>query len=258
MLEGPAVAKMGRSVLFDASRSFDPQGKTISFRWDLGGTIHSEPSVRHMFTRAGVLPGRPDRRNGVLADLAFRDLLVVNEVKEEIGTEGQASRWASGIEGDNGHAARLVFATIRTESSVAPLCGFARTSTPAWTSRRSIPSRATHVGICRSRKRISFWMKYRNPNPSGFQDAGPVVALEGPKGRIVYTPAAGENFLRDTEASEERWVWQRIVIPLEGGKSWKREDTGVVALDRIDAVSLTFDSWENEPFTIWLDGLAFE
>jgi hypothetical protein len=33
---------------------------------------------------------------------------------------------------------------------------------------------------------------------------------------------------------------------------------GSAALERIDAISLALDSWGNDPFTIWLDGLTVE
>lgn len=64
--------------------------------------------------------------------------------------------------------------------------------------------------------------------------------------------------MQNTRLSEERWMWQRFVVPLAGSDQWTRETLGKVDLKRIDATSFSFDSWEGRPFTIWLDGIACE
>jgi hypothetical protein len=49
-----------------------------------------------------------------------------------------------------------------------------------------------------------------------------------------------------------------VTIPLAGDDAWQRTVTGSVALDRIEAISVSLDSWGNDPFTVWLDGLSVE
>jgi hypothetical protein len=49
-----------------------------------------------------------------------------------------------------------------------------------------------------------------------------------------------------------------VSIPLTGNDQWQRSITGQIALDRIDALSLSLDSWGGEPFTVWLDGLSVD
>jgi hypothetical protein len=49
-----------------------------------------------------------------------------------------------------------------------------------------------------------------------------------------------------------------VTIPLAGDAQWQRTVTGQVGLDRIDALSLSVDSWGGDPFTVWLDGLSVE
>ncbi len=49
-----------------------------------------------------------------------------------------------------------------------------------------------------------------------------------------------------------------MTIPLNGDTNWQRKIVGEVALERIDALSLSVDSWGGDPFTIWLDGLTVE
>jgi hypothetical protein len=50
----------------------------------------------------------------------------------------------------------------------------------------------------------------------------------------------------------------RIVVPLAANGEWERQSTGTVQLETIDAVSLSLDSWDWQPFTVWLDRLTFE
>ena len=258
VLDGPAIARAGQPAVFDAGRSCDLGDRHLTFRWDIAGTISNDRLVQHVFREPGFYRVGLTASNGVLADLAFRDLIVVNEVNNEIGTERQASQWGSEIEGDRTGKAKLIFeddpggiiglAALRFRPNIYPGLNV----TAIYPAARNAKWDFSHA------KQISFWMKYQNPNPTGFQAAGPVVVLEGPGGRMTYTPASGRNFMRDAVDSEGRWMWQRIVISLKGSDSWTCKTTGNVGLDRIDAISLSFDSWESEPFTIWLDGLTCE
>ena len=43
-----------------------------------------------------------------------------------------------------------------------------------------------------------------------------------------------------------------------GDEQWDRRVTGEVSLERIEALSLSLDSWGGDPFTVWLDGLTVE
>ena len=258
VLKGPSVATAGRRITFDASGSLAPGGRKLAFRWDLGGTIRTESVLQHVFTKPGFYRVGLTVDNGVLADLAFRDFLVVDEVENELGTEGGAAGWGSVIEGDPTGKAKLVFHDEPDAAVGRSALRFAPDAYPGLDVTAIYPAARNAGWDFSGSKQLSFWMKFQNPNPTGFQDAGPVVHLEGPDGSIVYRPAGGRNFLRDTTESEGRWLWQRVVIPLDGSDLWRREPAGSVDLGRIDAIGLTFDSWEAAPFTIWLDGLTCE
>ena len=108
------------------------------------------------------------------------------------------------------------------------------------------------------RNSVRFWIKARNPNTPGWQNAGPVVRLIGREGWIEFKPFRDANVLNDPPFSEARWTWLPVSIPLAGDAQWQRTMQGRVALERIDAISLALDSWGNDPFTIWLDGLTVE
>jgi parallel beta-helix repeat protein len=258
ILEGPSVAKVGQAAVFDAARSTDPQGKPLNYRWDVGGTVSSEAKVSRAFAEPGFYRVGLTVSNGRLADLAFRDFLAVDDIANELGTEGGAGQWGSEIEGDATGKARLVFAN--DPDGIVGQCAlrFRPNVYPGMDVAAIYPAKRNASMDFSSRKQLSFWMKYQNPNPGGFQDAGPVVWLQTPKGRITFKPAGDRNFLRDAPFSEDRWMWQRLVIPLEGSDQWKRAAEGAPDLKQVDAIGFVFDSWEGEPFTVWLDGLVCE
>jgi hypothetical protein len=109
-----------------------------------------------------------------------------------------------------------------------------------------------------AKRQISFWIRAENPNLPGFQNAGPVVRLLGQHGQLEFQPAKDANLLNDPPFSEARWLWMPVVIPIEGNAEWQRTMTGSIDLGRVEALSLSLDSWGWEPFTIWLDGLTVE
>ncbi|MBN2475283.1 MAG: right-handed parallel beta-helix repeat-containing protein [Pirellulales bacterium] len=256
VLAAPAVATVGHRVTLDASGSRAAGDRSLRYRWDLGERICETPVVEHVFTKPGFYRVGLTVDDGVLADLAFRDFLVVGEVKSELGTEGDAGQWGSVIEGDATGKAKLVFADVRDAAVGRSALRFSPDVYPGLDVTAVFPATRDAGWDFSGCRQLAFWIKFQNPNTAGFQDAGPVVTLEGPNGRIVYTPADGRNFLRDTAESESRWMWQQVVIPLDGNGPWKREPAGNVDLERIDAIGLSFDSWEAEPFTIWLDGMT--
>ena len=108
------------------------------------------------------------------------------------------------------------------------------------------------------KRQIRFWIQVRNPNLPGFQNAGPVVRLIGRHGQVELRPTKDANLLNDPPFSEARWLWMPVTIPLAGDANWQCKTTGAVTLDRIDAISFSFDSWGGDPFTVWLDGLTVE
>ena len=108
------------------------------------------------------------------------------------------------------------------------------------------------------KSQIRFLIKAQNPNLPGFQNAGPIVRLLSREGQIELKPVKDANFLNDPPFSEGRWQWIPLVIPLAGDSHWQRTAVGQPSLDRVDALSVTVDSWGGEPFTVWLDGLAVD
>jgi len=196
--------------------------------------------------------------NGRLASLAWRDLLVVQPVAEEIGTEEQAGRWGFQLEGNDSGPGRILF-----EDDDAAVVGrrslrFTPRPYPGAYATVIYPATRDAAWDFTDKSEIRFWIKAQNPNLPGWQNAGPVVRLLGAEGEIEYRPDKEANLLNDPPFSEARWLWMPVVIPLAGDTRWQRNVTGSASLDHIEAISLSLDSWGGDPFTVWLDGLSVE
>ncbi|MDM8006442.1 MAG: right-handed parallel beta-helix repeat-containing protein [Phycisphaerae bacterium] len=254
----PQRAGVGQPVVFDASQSSDPAGRPLTYRWDLGGFVATKPTVEHTFTQPGFYRVGVTVTNGVLADLDFCDLIVADEVKDEMGTEGQAARWGFELQGNDDGRGRILFA----DDPDAVVGRFSLRWTPnpyPGMYATAIFPKSRDAGWDLSKKsQASFWLKAQNPNIPGFQEPGPVLRLYGKEGEVKIQPSGGRNLLVGTPFSEARWTWMRVSIPLKGDKDWSREESGKVNLERIDAVSISLDSWGGDPFTAWIDGLCFE
>ncbi|MBU6401292.1 MAG: right-handed parallel beta-helix repeat-containing protein, partial [Verrucomicrobia bacterium] len=258
VLVGPQRASAGHPVRFDASASHDPDGRRLRFHWWLDGAAGDGPQLERIFTRPGFYRLGLTVDNGVLAALAWRDLLVTEPVAHELGTEGQAARWGYELELNNDGKARMTIADD-SRAVVGTTClRFTPNPYPGAYATVIYPASRDAGWNFAGRQVIHFWIKAENPNVSGWQNAGPIVRLHGPHGQIEFKPVKDGNLLNDPPFSEARWLWMPVEIPLAGDAHWQRITTGTVGLDRIDAISLSVDSWGEEPFTVWLDGLTVE
>ncbi len=257
-LTGPEVVSVGERVSFDASASSDSQGRPLHFQWWLDGSAGERPVLEHLFTEPGFYRLGLTVHNGALAGLAWRDVLAVRPVAEELGTEGQADRWSFELEGNGEGKGRIEF-TDEAAAIVGRRCLRWRPDPyPGAYATVQYPAARDAGWNFAAKHHLSFWIKAENPNVPGWQNAGPVVHLLGRQGQIEFKPAKDANLLNDPPFSEARWLWMPVRIPLAGDDNWQRTLTGSVSLDRIDALSLSLDSWGGDPFTVWLDGLAVE
>jgi parallel beta-helix repeat protein len=255
---GPEVVTAGETVRFDAAISRDPQGRPLHYQWWLEGDAGQQAVLNRSFAQPGLYRLGLTVNNGGLAALAWRDLLVVQPVIEELGTEGQAGRWGGEQELDQDGKGRIVF-----EDDPKALFGsrcLRFTPNPyrgAYATAIYPATRDAHWNFT-GKQQIRFWIKAQNPNLPCWQNAGPVVRLLGRAGQIEYKPAKEGNLLNDPPWSEARWLWMPMVIPLGGDAQWQRKVTGQIGLEQIEALSLSLDSWGGDPFTVWLDGLTVE
>jgi parallel beta-helix repeat protein len=260
-MAGPTRAEVGQKVVFDASASHDPGGRRLSYRWDLGDRVADGAIVEHVFEKPGFYRVGLTVTNGHLSDLAYRDVTVAKEV-EEVGTEGQAAEWGWTMANNGDNTGRIQFADD-PDALVGKTSLRMRPDPYKGAEAAGLYPRSKNAAWKLSDKqRVSFWLKFENPNIPGFQGPTPTVRLHTASGQITLSPVNEKGqekcWLCELPYSEARWGWVLVSVPLTGGEGWKREVTGTADLSRIDWLSIQFDSWGGDPFTIWIDGLTFE
>lgn len=259
-LTGPGVVVAGEPAEFRTQLSQDGSGNdgTLSYRWWRDGEVGRNSTFERVFRQPGYYRLGVTVDNGALASLAWRDVIVVESNTAELGTEGQAQSWGFELEwNDHGKG------QVRFEDDVESLIGkrclrFTPDPYPGAYATAVYPKTRNAGWDLSQKKEIRFWLKTLNPNIPGFQNAGPVLRMLSARGHIELKPSKDANLLNDPPYSEARWLWTRFVIPLGGDERWQRTVAGEATLDRIDALSLSLDSWGATPFTVWLDGLAIE
>jgi hypothetical protein len=194
--------------------------------------------------------------------MAWRDVYVVRE-GDELGTEGSADAWSFRMPNDAAKAGRVTFA-VTSEALVGRAALEARVDPypggPVELQfQLSASGRAANLA---GKKALSFWLKRRCAHYRSFDGPNPVVTFHGPHGRVTYAPHGQANRI-DTwdNPSESRWGWLLFTIPLAGDEVWMRQREGEAPaepLDAVEAIGFQFRACGDEPFTIWLDGLAFE
>jgi parallel beta-helix repeat protein len=257
-LTGPARAVVGQAVRFDAGGSSDPQGHPLHFRWTANELTAEGSTFEHTFTQPGFYRLGLTVDNGVLAGLAWRDLIVTAPVREELGTEGQADQWGFELEGNGDGRGRMHFSDDNDAAVGKSSLRFTPQPYPGLYATAIFPRGRDADWDFSERRAVRFWIKATNPNLPGFQNPGPVLWIYGRDGTVKLEPAKGRNLFGDLPFSEARWTWMRVEVPLAAQADWKRTDTGRVDLHHVTGLGVSLDSWGAEPFTIWLDGLTAE
>lgn len=257
VLRAPLRAAAGQPVEFDARDSVDPAGRALTFDWHLGDATSAEALVRHRYNLPGYYRVGLTVHNGVLAALAYRDLIVA-DLREDPATEGRAVDWTFDLEGNGDGRGRVLFADDpdavvgRTSLRFRPDPYPGAYATVWWRQPIRTASDAKPPGHLR------FWLRAENPNLPGFQNPGPVVTLVSANGRCVLKPVQGRNLVGDPPQSEARWCWRRFVVPFETDADWERTLEGEFSPGSLTGLGIALDSWGGDPFTIWLDGLALD
>jgi parallel beta-helix repeat protein len=257
-LMGPSRAVVGTPVRFDASTSRDPAGRALNFHWSAGDVSGNQALLEHTFTKPGFYRLGLTVDNGVLADLSWRDLIVTEPVKEEIGTEGESASWGFELEGNGDGRGRMRFADDPEAVAGKTSLRFTPNPYPGLYATAIFPRGRDADWDFSGKTKIRFWIRATNPNLPGFQNPGPVLFLYGKQGTAKIEPAKGRNLFGDLPFSEARWTWMPIEVPLSGTGIWTRTDSGAPDLKHVTGFGLALDSWGNDPFTIWIDGLAAE
>ncbi len=255
---GPDVVHVGQKARFEARLQPGTPGGSTRFHWWLEAPAGEKPVLERVFDRPGFERLGLTVDNGALAGLAWRDLLVVAPVARELGTEGQADRWGFELEGNDDGRGRIRF-TDDPQGIVGRQClRFTPDPYPGAYATVIYPATRDAGWDFTGKESIRFWIKTRNPNLPGYQNAGPVVRLLSARGHIEYKPSKDGNLLNDPPFSEGRWLWMPVAIPLAGDDHWQKTTSGDARRQRINALSISLDSWGGDPFTVWVDGLTVE
>lgn len=257
-LEGPDIVQVGQPVRYDASGSRDLSGKRLNFRWWLNGLAGQASTFERVFEQPGYYRLGLTVDNGSRAALAWCDVLAVPPPAPELGTEGQAMAWDFHLEWNDARKGRILF-TDDPDALIGGRClRFTPDPYPGAYATALFPASRDANWNFSDRRSIRFWIKTRNPNLPGFQNAGPVFRFIGASGQIEFKPVKDANLLNNPPYSEARWLWMPVVIPLDGNDQWERKETGQISLETIQALSISIDSYGYDPFTVWLDGLTVE
>ncbi|MEK7685637.1 MAG: right-handed parallel beta-helix repeat-containing protein [Verrucomicrobiota bacterium] len=257
-LLGPIRALVGQPVHFDASASREFHGRPLHFRWTAGDLTGDQPVFDPTFTKPGFYRLGLTVDNGVLADLAWRDLIVSEPVKNEIGTEGQAAQWGFDLEGNGDRRGRMSFAEDADSVVGKTSLRFTPKPYPGQYATAFFPRARNADWDFSGKTKVRFWIKAENPNLPGFQNPGPVLWLYGKESAVKIEPAQGRNLFGDLPFSEARWTWMPVEVPLTDSAGWTRRNSGQVDLSHVTGLGLSLDSWGGDPFTVWVDGLTAE
>jgi parallel beta-helix repeat protein len=217
--------------------------RTAKFRWDFGdGPKAGASTARHAFDRPGphrvglttTLRGRSDPQGFVV--YALDDLPEIGGNAGSWTWSDTASKVAFEDDAENG-----LIGGHSVRASVKPYGG----------GRVNLVCSPEGGVKVEGKSSLIFWVKTRNENVTGWQGPNPIVTLKGKGGELKLT--AKVDRLQQPEMNESRGGWARFEVPLAGGDGWERAgEMPKVA----DGISIGFDSWGNDPLTIWIDGLA--
>ncbi len=256
----PKTAKVGEPVIFDATDSFSPVSDPIYVRWDLGVANFMKSKVTYTFKQPGYYRTSVLVHDATLAAIAYRDLIVTSNVTELTDADEDLSKWGYEIDKNEDGKAKVIFENDTANALIGKnSLKFQPAPYPGENVTVTYPKAKDAHWNASEKTKLTFWLRAENPNPTGFQGAGPVIKLHFEKGSLTFTPSSDKHLLRDWAYNEARTMWQLVEIPLTtDDPKWKVQKQGEVSLADIRGVSFTFDSWESDPFTVWLDGIGFE
>lgn len=249
ILTGPASAKVGEQITLDAFGSMDAGKRELAYQWNLGdGAKPTGAKVEHVFNKSGFYRVGLSVDNGLLSDLAWRDLYVVDG-EPEMATEGEAAKWSF-----SDPSSKVKFADDKTHV-IAGASSLSAKVAPYGGGRVNLlyPS-AKNAGLALDGKQsIQFWWKAINQNMPGWQDVNPVITFYTDEGNFIQLKPKKDQ-LASPPYIEAREGWTHITVPLAGDDLWTREVKGKPGA--VNYFTIGVDSWGGDPLQIWIDGLA--
>lgn len=252
-------ATLGTPVLLDGSGSSDPDGDPLSFvltvtpdRTSFSPAELPDPIATTVEDRMEVLfeiPGIFEANlivdDGTLAALATSLLFVAPDGPEL--TEQNAADWGT-------ECAKCPATTVVDDEEVRAVgASSIRLETDApFDFSAFFPGERDAEWDLSSVPYLSLFVRTHNPNAGGWQGSFPVLVFrDSAGGSLTFTPEVDQ--LRPAEG---RWAYVHVPLADPEGSGWLADDDG---LDRsaVSSLELHADTWDWQPYTIWLDGLAF-
>jgi parallel beta-helix repeat protein len=269
----PVPAKMGQTIVLDASGSTDPGGNPLSFRWEFAdgwpcsyGTTASGPRVTHAFGKIGPHSVGVTVTNGRFSDLAYRDFLVYEDLPE-FGTEGQAVDWSWGeVQPREGLHQRDVGPAIPIpnpqtkmeirddyEVRLVGKSSLALRVAPSGNDIVLLYPKAKNAGIPLAGKtELVFWVKWINTNVHAWMGLLPTVTLYESPTKFCELRLYGDWKKWNVQGGVD---WNCKTVPLHGNQVWKRKGEVPATLNW---VTIEFYPAGGNPFQVWFDGMSLK
>ncbi len=281
LADGPWWAKQGQPVVFDASKSSDPAGKKLIYRWDVddGSNPEFQPSVTHAFKDPGFYRVGVTVTNGRFSDLAYRDFRVVDDIPPlgVGGAVGKAADWGfqelaprEGLywqdqryipvgppRGVDNAQTQVQFSddkdcTMTGKTSVLATV----TPSPACNLISLLYPRTKNLGVSLEGKNyLVFWSKYKNRGGDAGRGLFPVITLyEADQTFAILRPNWDNPASSPTLEDRAEWMYRKIPLhPAPDDKQWKLD--GKIPA-KLNFITIEFIPWNGAPLRIWFDGLG--
>lgn len=225
------AVKANTEVTFDASKSIDPNGLTLNFRWDFGdGTVEAGEIVNHVFTEPGFYRVGVTAQNGKLADIAGFIVNVVDE-GQEIGTDNPDD-WE--LVSDT---ATLTFDTGKRIEGA----GAIRVNAVSGQDHKLVYPKNKNIQIDFSKyDTLSFFIDYSAEYASNGGYKRPIVRLKADENNYYeFTPVNACLERLHAQISEHRYGFERLSINYTGkDRNWVKSIVGTPTLEGIKYIEI--------------------
>lgn len=255
----------GEEITFSAQTSTDPNGKPLSYRWDMGdGTILAGSTVTYAFQKTGYYDVAVTVSNGALGDLAWLNCNVV-AAGAEIGTESPVSEWLIPSNSGKTTASLAQPATSPLSDMVDFLTYFVidgnqslKLDSYAANSKLTYPASQNAAYDFSTADALSFSMRVLNEGNDFSSYKAPLVKLAtDANNSITFTPT--KSWLSTINAAtygcnQYRTEWTPVMIPFSGNGDWQITRQGEVDFANINYIEITALTGGGH-LQMWLDGM---
>ncbi len=250
VLEGPESVVEDSVANFTFADLTTGQEQTGMTRWYFDNDeVSHDQMLTYRFTNPGAFFLSTRAEVEGISRVAWKPIYVLDRIDAELATESPATDWAVEAEPD------LEIQVIEDRNK--KLIGehailFDIIQNHGRRARVRYPS-SGHLNLSLGEKsKLIGWIRGRTPVSLGFQDFNPEITLHDAQGNQArYLPKEEKMSLFPNQPNRSEWI--RIEIDLAKPSEWTRSGD---SLKDIHHLTFGFDTWENLPFQVWIDGLS--